>query len=242
MGEDSLVGPRPRGVPPKDKRRSDAGAARLRRFKRQFGPKRLSRQKLLGHHSVVIRGRRMLEHIEGLHEFIGQGGTRQRRSAGRMSICEAAQALNEPSRKGRIANRIRNARKPFDPPRSGIIGRPPPKRGLTVVNRCERIVERRVAERSAIGCRTCSFTETNNALQAFGLFTGLQKRRLELLEPFGSGTLFGFRSRLRSNDHGAGLQATRPLIPGRSGSAAAPASPVAFSLLGSWSSPVTFTD
>ena len=53
--------------------RSDAGAARLRRFKRQFGPKRLSRQKLLGHHSVVIRGRRMLEHIEGLHEFIGQG-------------------------------------------------------------------------------------------------------------------------------------------------------------------------
>ena len=89
-----------------------------------------------------------------------------------MSICEAAQALNEPSRKGRIANRIRNARKPFDPPRSGIIGRPPPKRGLTVVNRCERIVERRVAERSAIGCRTCSFTETNNALQAFGLFTG----------------------------------------------------------------------
>ena len=106
-----------------------------------------------------------------------------------MSICEAAQALNEPSRKGRIANRIRNARKPFDPPRSGIIGRPPPKRGLTVVNRCERIVERRVAERSAIGCRTCSFTETNNALQAFGLFTGLQKRRLELLEPFGSGTL-----------------------------------------------------
>jgi len=75
-----------------------------------------------------------------------------------MSICEAAQALNEPSRKGRIANRIRNARKPFDSPRSSIIGRPPPKRCLTVVNRCERIVERRVAERSAIGCRTCSFT------------------------------------------------------------------------------------
>ena len=71
MGEDSLVGPRPRGVPPKDKRSSDAGAARLRRFKRQFRPKRLSWQKLLGHHSVVIRGRRMLEHIEGLHEFIG---------------------------------------------------------------------------------------------------------------------------------------------------------------------------